>query len=144
MKARNVRLHVLGALREIYLSLFYMFFEVSQWRGAIKIYGGVLGVTVIFVLLLIDVIDYIELFFSSSSFAIDLGIMSVGSLIIYGFNYYILYLCGAGPNYVHKFKSFGYKKRAVLFSVCVLVVVIVACVSYKSMAAHRHYIQKLQ
>ena len=122
-------------VKEVYLSVFVLFFGISRWRGSMKARTAASGLTLVVGFLASSVGIWIEVA-TRQSFLVNRWAVAIAFLVLYLVNDHFLVDQGRGVAFDNKFRNFRTRKKTVLYIVAVGVVLLAGVSLYSSVTAY--------
>lgn len=120
-------------LKEIYLSLFVLFFRISRWKGRMKVSTASIGVSAVAAFLAFSVYMWISVM-SQHQIVTNRWIVGGVGAAIFVVNDYFLSIRGHGIAFEKQFRHFGKSKRIVLYLAAIGIVAATGIAFYLSVA----------
>src|SRR6201985_1987045 len=126
---------VMRLLKEAYLSLFVLFFQISRWKGRMKACSASICVSVIEGLLVLTLWGWIQ---TATHHYVELSSWSVvaAAIAIGGPTDYFLVVRNHGVAFEKQFRSFGKSKRIAMYLAAIGVIIVTGIAFYLSVAAY--------
>jgi hypothetical protein len=122
---------VMRPLKEIYLSVFVLFFRISRWRGSMKARTAALGLTVVEGFLAMSFGTWIASAVHQN-IEVNRWIIGIAFVVLYSLNDYFLVDQGRGVAFEKQFRNFPSAKRTVLYLAAISIVLATGIVLYLS------------
>jgi hypothetical protein len=128
------------AFKELYLSVFVLFFRIGagQWPSYMNAdaHKGVAGVTIIEVLLVASLINWIQII-GGHRLELNRWMPGIAAVVLYCANYYFFVVRGSGIAYEREFSGFRKGKRIALRLAVIVILLVTLAVFFSSAAYHR-------
>ena len=122
--------------RELWLSIFVLFYRISRWKGSMKANSAVAAPAILETLLALSALSWIEIALHQR---IDVGkwLIGVFAVVIYWANSHVLVERGSGLKFEREFSGFARVKQLALFFGAVLVTVTIGFFLYFTVTVYR-------
>lgn len=115
MSDENIVISVMRRLREVYLSVFVLFYRyfAGQWSATMNAHKGVAGVSIVQGVIVITLENWIGAF-TGRRLELDRWVLWIVIVLIYAANYYFLVIGGTGVAFEKQFGTFPKSKQITL------------------------------
>jgi hypothetical protein len=117
------------AFREVWLSIFVLFFRISRWKGSMKATSATAGPAMLEAVLAVSGLCWLEIVLHHR-FYINKWLIGVLGAIIFWVNSHVLVGRGSGLKFEKEFSEFSSPKQAALFSGAALTTVAIGFFLY--------------
>jgi len=126
---------IMRSLKEMYLSIFVLFFRISRWRGSMKARTAAGGLTIVEGLLAISLSAWVAAA-THQLVEVNRWIIGAAFVVLYLLNDHFLVDQGRGIAFVEQFRSFPAGKRTVLYLAAAGVVLMTGIALYLSVTGY--------
>lgn len=126
----------MSALKEIYLSIFVLFYRISRWDGRMKAGAASLFVSGVTLLLVLALWAGLQIA-SHQHISLNRWVVGGGSAAIAMLNDYFLVVQGCGATFDKQFRHFG-KRKQVTLSVIAIGSVVMTVIAFFLLVANYH------
>jgi hypothetical protein len=122
---------IMRSLKELYLSIFVLFFRISRWRGSMKARTAAAGLTIVEGLLAVSLSTWVA---AATHQLVEVNRWIIGGafVVLYLLNDQFLVDQGRGVAFEKQFSSFPAAKRTVLYLAAIGIVLATGIALYLS------------
>jgi hypothetical protein len=128
---------VADRLKELYLTLFVLFFRISRWKGRVKAGTAASGVAIVMWVIFLSVWACVQTVTHNDNIPSRWIVGGAAFLSAIANDYYLVTL-GRGVAFEKHFRDFHALKRTVLYLAAISIIVVAGTAFYFSTAAYHH------
>lgn len=123
-------------LKEVYLSIFVLFYRISRWKGRMKASSASFSVSVVEIFLALTMWLWIQLV-ADRYIELNRWVAAIAvSILIVGSSDYFLYKRGHGIAFERQFLHFSRSKQIALYAAAISIVVVTGVAFFLTVSAY--------
>lgn len=126
----------MAILKELYFTIFVVFFRLSRWSGAMKIRTAYFGVVFVEAAAFLSILFWVAAIFREPMM-LNIWFLIAVSLVLSSATDRALINGDKAAKFIGKFEKFSYQKRIFLFTLAVTLIVLTLLVFYFSALHYR-------